>query len=230
MSTFEREYGEGAAARAPPRTPPPEVDEQDREAIEEDAEGRRDRGIISLLQSLTMQVAQMQQAQSQVASQHQAEFNQLLTRVGDIAHAQEEFSQGFVDLAEDVDERALSFARERPASASVSTWRRQPNLRRSGSAVERARILDARRPLGHRVRQNCSSWRIQPSRQLPRRHPPNWCPTTHQPGIPRIPPQSLHKWVPALRTVPPALPLHHRIDSISLLRSTMFAWAQRFTP
>ena len=101
MSTFEREYSEGAAARAPPPTPPPEVDEQDREAIEEDAEGRRDRGIISLLQSLTMQ---------------------------------EEFSQGFVDLAEDVDERALSFARERPASASVSTWRRQPSSSRADIA------------------------------------------------------------------------------------------------
>jgi hypothetical protein len=105
MSTFEREFGERAAARAPPRTPPPEVDEQDRAASEEDADGGRDRGIISLLQSLTMQVAQMQQAQNQVASQHQAELNQLLARVGDIAHAQEELSQGFVDLAEDVDER-----------------------------------------------------------------------------------------------------------------------------
>ena len=105
MSTFAREYGEGAAARAPPRTPPPEVDEQYFEAIEEDAEGGRDRGIISLLQSLTTQVAQMQQAQSQVPSQHQAELNQLLTRVGDIAHAQEELSQGFGALAEDVDER-----------------------------------------------------------------------------------------------------------------------------
>ena len=105
MSTFEREFGERAAARVPPRTPPHEGDEQDREASEEDAEGGRDRGIISLLQSLTMQVAQMQQAQSQVASQHQAELNQLLVRVGDIANAQEELSQGFVDLAEDVDER-----------------------------------------------------------------------------------------------------------------------------
>ena len=105
MSTFEREHGEGAAARAPPRTPPPEVDEQYFEAIEEDAEGGRDRGIISLLQSLTTQVAQMQQAQRQVSSQHQAELNQLLARVGDIAHAQEDLSQGFGALAEDVDER-----------------------------------------------------------------------------------------------------------------------------
>ena len=104
MSTFEREFGARAAARAP-RTPPPEVDEQDRAASEEDADGGRDRGVVSLLQSLTMQVAQMQQAQNQVASQHQAELRQLLARVGDIAHAQEELSQGFVDLAEDVDER-----------------------------------------------------------------------------------------------------------------------------
>ena len=104
MSTFEREFGARAAARAP-RTPPPEEDEQDRAASEEDADGGRDRGVVSLLQSLTMQVAQMQQAQNQVASQHQAELNQLLVRVGDIANAQEELSQGFVDLAEDVDER-----------------------------------------------------------------------------------------------------------------------------
>ena len=104
MSTFEREFGARAAARAP-RTPPPEEDEQDRAASEEDADGGRDRGVVSLLQSLTMQVAQMQQAQNQVASQHQAELRQLLARVGDIAHAQEELSQGFVDLAEDVDER-----------------------------------------------------------------------------------------------------------------------------